>query len=100
MGLFSIFLLGGGNAPAFAQNELRCGGLRAAVELQSVYAGAPPRLRRTRFAQTAPGRLRHAEPVRAKRGGPGRTRTCNQTVMSALAWQNTLVFPVFFAEII
>jgi hypothetical protein len=37
---------------------------------------------------------------RAKAGGPGRTRTCNQTVMSALGQQNALVFSGFFTSTI
>ena len=60
--VFDIFV-GRGQRARLRPNGLRRGGLRAAVELQSVYAVAPPRLRRARFALTAPGRLRHAEPV-------------------------------------
>ena len=34
------------------------------------------------FALAVSAWLRHAKPVRAKRGGPGRIRTCDNTVMS------------------
>ena len=77
MGLFSIFFVWGGVGPC-------CG--------QSVFAFTAFKLRRTRFAlwSAAPRVAR-----RAKRGGPGRTRTCNQTVMSGRKSTGFVDFAVF-----
>ena len=44
---------------------------------QSVYAFAALKLRRTRSDLMVSAWLRHAEPVRAKRGGRDRDRTCD-----------------------
>jgi hypothetical protein len=55
---------------------------KAVTRRLSVYAFASLQLRRTRFTPRSPrGCVRVAR--RAKRGGPARTRTRNQTVMSA-----------------
>src|SRR5215472_8072908 len=64
--------------PAFAFGS---GAAASLASRQSVFAFAALQLRRTRFtlrACVAAPRVSR----RAKRGGPGRTRTCNQTVMS------------------
>src|SRR6187551_995252 len=68
MGLFSIFFVWGGVGPC-------CG--------QSVFAFTAFKLRRPRVAR------------RAKRGGPGRTRTCNQTVKSGRKSTGFVDFAVF-----
>ena len=89
MGLFSIFWLGVPAAPALWPGSVAC---QAACGPQPAFA---------RFAWN----LRHglAEPkpaMRAKAGGPGRTRTCNQTVMSGGTSIRFVDFPVFLLVLI
>jgi hypothetical protein len=81
MGLFSIFLWVRGDVGLSGDGRLAEPALAAPVRLRPAGFGA------TAFVRFA-WNLWHglAQPKlakRAKAGGPGRTRTCNQTVMSA-----------------
>jgi hypothetical protein len=85
MGLFSMFWLGASAALALRPGSVAC--------------RAVARVRRPPSPKWASAR-QPSLASRAKAGGPGRTRTCNQTVMSGLDQQNALVFSGFFTSII
>jgi hypothetical protein len=86
MGLFSIFLLGMGLVASRLAGRV----FVALVRLRPVGFGATALARFTLS-------LWHwlAEPKLAKAGGPGRTRTCNETVMSGGTSSSFVDFPAF-----
>jgi hypothetical protein len=105
MGLFSMFWLEARAASALQSESVACRAVARRLSgrpspFQSVFAFASLKLRRTpRFALQAPSGCATRSP-KGEAWWPGRTRTCNQTVMSGLDQQNALVFSGFFTSII